>query len=282
MFATAGPLAAQDSAACRTRLVSYVQRAHVTPEYFLDASSANGGRLSYFGAVHSTDVSDAQFKRLQEAWQKLRPTVAFYEGPRRSEAATFEETVREFGESGAVRFLAARDGARIERLEPDPVAETKAMMQLFPADQVKLFYVMRETARLRDRRGLHGAELEDAIDRLLQQAHALFADAWGEPWGIAELAAAYHKYWSTPASWLDAPSDWFDPMKTSAQTGGVFTNEINTASSEFRDRHMYDVLLREVLKGERVFAVVGRDHLPAQIAALRCALAQPVPASAVH
>ena len=48
---------------------------------------------------------------------------------------------------------------------------------------------------------------------------------------------------------------------------------INAASSEARNAHMYRVLSRAALSGERVFAVVGRNHVPMQAEALRCALA---------
>lgn len=48
---------------------------------------------------------------------------------------------------------------------------------------------------------------------------------------------------------------------------------INAASSEARDVHMYRALARAALSGEKVFAVVGRNHVPMQAEALRCAIA---------
>jgi len=47
---------------------------------------------------------------------------------------------------------------------------------------------------------------------------------------------------------------------------------INAASSEVRNLHMYRVLARAALSGEKVFAVVGRNHVPMQAPALACAL----------
>ena len=89
---------------------------------------------------------------------------------------------------------------------------------------------------------------------------------------IEALDVAYRKYWSEPAQWWLAPAQWFAPGKSSAETGGRFTNEINTMSSEYRDLHMYRVLAKAALEGNRVFAVVGRNHVPMQEPALRCAL----------
>ena len=71
---------------------------------------------------------------------------------------------------------------------------------------------------------------------------------------------------------ISAPSAWFDPAADDAVTGGRFMAAINAASSEVRDVHMYRVLARAARSGERVFAVVGRNHVPMQAEALRCAL----------
>ena len=261
--------------ACQDRIVAFADRpALASPEYFLAVNAAGGGRLTYFGAEHSSDPAHAQFAALETEWTKLRPTVVFYEGPARGEAATAEETIRQFGESGLARFLGRRDGARIERLEPDPRAEAAHVLQRFPPDQVKLFYVLREISRLRERRGLTPEQLQGAAAQMLQQINGMMPDLAGVVGDVDELAAAYRRTWSEPADWWRAPARWFDPGKTSAETGGVFTNEINRASSEFRDVNMYQAILREVRKGERVFAVVGRDHVAAQAPALRCALGE--------
>lgn len=275
LLACATPaLHAQDfPAACADHVVSFAARpALATPEYRLELAAQGGGRLLYFGAEHASDPAHPQFAAIESAWGGLRPTVVFYEGPARGEAGTAEETIRRFGESGFVRFLGRRGGARIERLEPDPRAEAAHVLERFPAEQVKLFYLLRETARLRDRRGMAEPELRAAAEQMIARMAELFPEIAGEVRSTAELETAYRRYWTEPADWWMAPSEWFDPGRTSAETGGVFTNEVNRASSEFRDRHMFEAVAREVLRGERVLAVVGRDHVAAQSPALRCAI----------
>lgn len=258
---------------CAARIVPFADRGAVaSPEYALDLSPAGGARLLYFGAEHASDPTHPQFAGIESAWAEVRPTVVFYEGPVRAEGASAEETIRQFGESGFVRFLAKRDGARIERLEPDPRAEAAFVLERFTPEQVKLFYVLREVARLRERRGLSEPQLRAAVEQMLVQIGAMFPELAGVAGTVDALEAAYRRHWSEPAEWWRAPSAWFDPARASAETGGVFTNEVNRASSEFRDRHMFEALAREVRAGERVFAVVGRDHVAAQAPALRCAL----------
>jgi hypothetical protein len=72
---------------------------------------------------------------------------------------------------------------------------------------------------------------------------------------------------------LAVPDRWLDPERTSAERGSLFFNDVNRASSMFRDEFMYDQLAAALqVSGARVFAEVARDHIPAQAAALRCVL----------
>lgn len=231
-----------------------------------------GGSLLYYGASHSRDPQHPQFAEINARWTQARPTVAFYEGPRRPVADSEDETIRRFGESGLVRWLAQRDGVRVERLEPEVQEEVDHLLREFPPEQVKLFFVLREACRLRDVEHLGQKELSQAVASLLARASSL--KGIGQVIAsVDELEAAYSRHWSEPPNWWQAPNHWFDPMLT--DTGGRFTNEVNRASSHFRNLHMYRRLSAEVLGGQRVFAVVGRDHVPMQMPAIDCKLKLP-------
>lgn len=257
-------------ARCSQKLVSYVDWPKVqNPKFLLDITSPRG-RLYYFGAQHSADPAHSQFAEIEKIWGEVKPTMAFYEGPNRPIAATAEETIKLAGESGFVRFLATRGNIPFVSLEPSPAEEAAYIMKKYSPEQVMLFYVLRETTRLRDRRKLSEEELKKAVAQLLGQASRMKGFENVIP-NIDALDAAYRKYWSVPAEWWQAPAAWFDPLRSSAETGGRFTNEINAMSSEYRNLHMYRVLAKAVVEGNRVFAVVGRNHVPMQEPALRCA-----------
>jgi hypothetical protein len=272
LLAFAAPALAQhaDLHVCLDHVVPY------TPGQPVYADSAfgllldgPGGALHYVGAEHSSDPGHAQFAAIEAAFAAFRPTVVFYEGPERPLEETAEGTIRSFGESGYARFLARAAGVPVARLEPDPAEEFGAVGGTVGMEQGTLFFVLREAARLRDRRGLTGAELDAAIASLLERAAAV-----GLPVAsLDSLEAAYHRHFTTPADWRDAPAAWFDPFADDAATGGQFMAAANRASSDFRNRHMTRVLAAAARGGGRVFAVVGRNHVPMQAAALRCALA---------
>lgn len=264
-------LAAAHAAAnpCTDRLVPY-STTIARPEYQLTLATG-AGQLTYIGARHASDPLDPQFAEIEKQWNAQRPDIAFYEGPNRPVPGDRIDAIRQTGESGFVRWLAARDGVALGRLEPDPKDETAYLLQHFTPEQVGLFFTLREAARLRERRNMGEAEIARAIDGLLERAAAMGLGAI--PFRTSsDVAQAYRRYWQEPAQWWQAPSRWFDPKATSTQTGGIFTNEVNARSSTFRNSHMVDRLSAAARKG-KVFAVVGRDHVAHQAEALRCVLA---------
>lgn len=226
-------------------------------------------RLVMIGASHSRDPAHPQFARIASEFAAARPTIAFYEGPDRGERATAEETIRETGESGYLRFLARAAGAQLRTLEPSPGEQFGMLAKAFPADRVLLFFVLRETVRLRDREKLSGEALDAAVAKLL--AHAAQA-APGLPFtDLAGLDAAAKRHWPD-RDWRAAEAKWIGPGADDARTGGVFIGAINRADSRNRDRHMVRILSEAVKAGERPFVVVGRNHVPMQAPALACAL----------
>jgi hypothetical protein len=269
---TADPAAV---AACESRLLVYEGWTEAPDtRWSLDLGAPGGGRLVYVGAEHSRDPTAPQFAAIETAFAEARPTVVFYEGPDRGLGADARDTIETRGESGYARWLAAQGGARVARLEPSPVDQLQALTARFPADQVMLFFVLREAVRLRDREHLSGAALDEAVARLLGQASGLAQAAGFEaPFSdLAGLEAAYRRHFADGPDWRAAPDYWFQPSADDAETGGRFMGAINAASSAFRNVHMYRVLSRATLDGERVFAVVGRNHVPMQAPALECAL----------
>jgi len=257
---------------CSKEIVPYQLRNKIqNPVFALDVASSNGGRLRYVGSRHSIDPTDPEFGEFEKAWNEFKPTMAFFEGGGHSVEATRDESIVKSGESGLVRFLAARDKVPAASLEPNRQDEVNYLLTKFSAEQVKLFYVLRVIQEDRVTYKQSEAQLQAALGPVLDR-FSKFKGLDTVVRNAGEFEAAYRRYWNTSPNWWEAPSAWFDPLVPSSRTGGVFTNEVNQASSFFRDINMYTVLTRATLEGKRVFAVVGRDHIPMQEPALRCAL----------
>ena len=264
-----------EGSACDSKLIAY-HNWKETPrtEWNLLLSTKNSGNLTYLGAHHSKDVSHPQFAQILNAWEKQSPTIAFFEGSDRGIGSTDTETIQKFGESGYVRYLAKVQGIKTQSLEPGPQDEVKYLLSLnkFTPEQIKLFFILREASRLRERNGMGEEQIKTIIAQVMEKANQMVPAFANVLPNVASLQPAYNKHWSVPANWWEAPAAWFTPGGDGEKTGGKFTNDINRHSSEFRDLYMYRLLTNAVLRGEKVFAVVGRNHVPMQAPAIKCAL----------
>lgn len=255
---------------CLDRIVPYREwprlEASGAAEWSLDLAGERG-RVVVLGVHHRDDPSDPQFAAIDRAWAALRPTVAFYEGPDRPIAETAAETIAKTGESGYVRWLARRDKVPVRRLEPEPEAELAYVSSRHPREDIFLFYILREVARLRDRKQVPIAALPQVVDALLAKGRergiAMFATR-------AEFETTYRERITTPVAWWDVPEWWFSPLPRADETA---MNRINRDSSEHRNRHMVEVMVAAARAGDRVFAAMGSNHVPMQAPALRCELA---------
>src|SRR5438552_16444589 len=80
--AAAFPQSSAQIQRCSTELVRYPERNTIhNPIFSLDLATSIGDRLVYIGARHTNDPADPQFVDIEKAWNDVKPTVAFYEGP---------------------------------------------------------------------------------------------------------------------------------------------------------------------------------------------------------
>ncbi len=265
----------QPLGACFARMPDYATWREAPNQQWDYHWAGERGAVTLFGAEHSRDPAHPQFARLEEAFRTAAPTLVFYEGPDRGEAANVEETIRSAGEPGWLRFAAKRAKVAIRTLEPNPQQQLGMLIREFPIDQVLLFFVLRDAAIRRERDGLTAAALDAATTALLHRARLMAgAGNIALPFtDIAGLETAAARYWPG-RDWRTLPRSWFTPGSNDAATGGQFVGANNRADSRNRDRNLVAHIVEAVQGGERVFVVIGRNHVPMLAPALDCALAR--------
>ena len=265
---------ARDSLArCKALVISQMDAARDRKRPFhLDLQGAEGTHLVYVGVRHTYDPTDTQFVSMSAAWNALQPTIAFYEGPVGSAGDSADAAVRRGGEPGFLRYLARKGGIPAQSLEPTRAAEVDALSKTFSPEQLIMFFSLRIVNEIRTRQHAAGRALDSAFALALVDTHRRAPRLASALPDTTALRAAFARVFPNLDP-LFVPDRWFDPEHTSAETGSVFFNEVNRASSLFRDEYMFEQLAAALhLPGARVFAEVGRDHIPAQAAALRCVL----------
>jgi hypothetical protein len=223
--------------------------------------NSRGGVLLYFGAAHSFDPTNSQFAQIEQEWKTFNPDIAFTEGGLPPLAVNRDEAIRNAGEPGFVRFLAARDNVPTTTLDPSRAQEVAALSGGFSREQIKLFFLLRTVSQYVQRGGTAGLAME--VDRVLGIFGAT-PGLSGSPRTIDDLRAAYERYFPGAGGYEEVSASWFDPVAT-----GTFLNEISRASSDYRDEYMVRLLVQHAADRQRVFAVVGGSHVVMQEAALR-------------
>ncbi|SRR5258708_25064265 len=245
----------------------YVRKSHPVP-YILRLSSGKG-RLLYFGAKHTYDPNDAEISQIEDSWLKLKPEVAFFEGADPEAAPAIVKSRAEIGRNGEpsfVLFLAYRNKVPVHSLEPTQRAEIALLLKRYSAEEVKIFYVLRQVAEFRNSK--HDETL-DAYTRGVLACLSATPELQGAPRTNADLKVISARLFPQLADWREVPQEWFDPARTQTVT---YLNEVSRRLSEFRDRHMVMLLNEQLAQGKRVFAVVGASHVVMQERALRAAM----------
>ena len=221
------------------------------------------GSLHYVGAQHLDDANHSQFADIKNKWNAFKPTLAFYEGPDRGIADSEKLTIEKFGESGYVRYLAKELQIPTKSLEP-PITDLYAyLVSKYPQNKVDMYMLSKEAMRLRTRKGLNKDEITAELTKMLSMVTKMLGKETAIK-TINQLAAVLNKLLGK-RSHGGSPANWFDPQEKEIR----ITNQLAVLSTEYRDVYMVKVLSENINNGEKVFAVVGRNHVPLQIKAIK-------------
>jgi hypothetical protein len=236
-------------------------------DYQKDGKSA---ALLYQGAEHLDDPRHNQFEKIRTRFEKFKPAVVFFEGPDRGIASSDTATIRQFGESGYARWLAKQAGLPVLTLEPSFADLYGYLLSKYPQEQVDLYMYMRETSRLFHRKKMNKEQVMKVITQMMETVPAMTVENKPLLVSLPMVETAYKKYFTSSIEWWQVPQNFFDPAKTGSTAH--FTNELAALSSAYRNISMVQKLAEQVNAGKRVFAVVGKNHVPLQAAALDCAI----------
>lgn len=231
--------------------------------YVLRIDDPSGGSLLYFGARHTKDFDDPQIEAISSAWDSFSPTLALLEGRLGYGLGGARFAVQQFGEPGLVYALARRDDVEVYSIEPDALDQARALADATDREAAAAMLTMRFVWS-NSPRPYSDAVLEAGLSkRAIGVLDGVFADA-----------EAFDRFWR--ARWLGELGDWreLSDERMIPRRGRTELEQVWAIDTELRDEHMTRVLVEKVRAGERVFAVIGRSHVPVQEPALRALLPQ--------
>ncbi len=204
-----------------------------------------------------------QLRQIEAYWEAFKPTLAYCEGAIWPLEETRDAAVEKYGEQGLLRFLAHRDGVRFECLDPSRAEQALFLKQYFQAIEIKIYFVLIQ-AIIEQRRGAKtsSAAYTEGILHTLSGL-PLFRDHLTTQ---VEFERALNKFFPEIKDWKKIPCSYFYRIEK-----GQFLAAIHAKRTVYRDEYMCGQLLKSLKKGERVFALVGRNHVINQNLTLRLA-----------
>jgi|GEM_PF-720962 len=233
--------------------------------YLLELENASGGKLFYYGSYHTKNPDDKQIAEIQKRWKEFQPTVALCESRLGFYVGGLRGGVGMFSEPGAVFALARRDCIPVYTLEPTWEHELQSVLEDFEKQDVATFYFLRRFTSERN------SSDEDSInamsEKLLKKrmSRPLLKGAFSD---LKEFDAYWKKnYEKESGDWRTIPNEALWPNK---DPGLLHAMAFKTNS--VRNKHMANVIIELVNRGERVFAVCGGSHVVTQEPVLSAAI----------
>lgn len=267
-FLPVGIALAIAACAARNDLMTYeeFQALDFVEPHIINLCAKSGpGAVVYFGSKHTNQPADSQIRMIEETIDRFRPDMVLTESvvPDMS-GMEREQVIRSYGEPNFAAWLAKTKGIHTESVDPPRNAEVEYLLNEagYNVAQLKLFYTLRQVAQSQGTP--LPVSIEEAVTRRLQNLATRGLP--GKPETIAEFDAEVRRYLPHLADWRTITREYFYPGR---QNPHYFTNDIQTASNNFRDRFQARRIIELVNGGRRVFAVAGSSHAVIQEPVLR-------------
>ncbi len=228
--------------------------------YVLELGSGKGGLL-YYGAYHTIDLENSEIAEIEEKWTAFRPTLALSEGSLWPLEKTREEAISKHGEQGLLRYLANRDLVSIECIDPPLLLQARHLRNFFSAGEIKLYLILRQA---RVNRMLGGNSDIDTYVRELIPVLEFYRTFRFPPRRMYDVESMIRETYPELENWRRIGDEYFFNKEK-----GKFLPQIHRQLTAYRDQHMIGTLIKNVRKGNKVFAVVGRRHVITQEPVLR-------------
>lgn len=215
--------------------------------------------LIYYGARHSFDTADPMFDDIERRFTAMRPTIAFNEGGDPPALSDRDEAIRNYGDSGFLRYMAKTHGVEAQNLDLPPEHESRILRSKYTKPQVLLFYVVRQLGTYNNMPD--PPDFDTYFDEFMQSCGRSL-EMHDASWEIVNTE--FERTFGEPLIPERIGRDYSDPVPDEN-----LTQRIARDSSIARDQYMVDKLVEALHRHKRVFAVMGASHVVMQEQALR-------------
>lgn len=230
----------------------------------------DGQDLVYFGAEHSNDPNNEQFRLMEKLWNEIlhkhsrENIISIFEG-----SGVFkinlskEESILRFGESGFIAYLGNKSGVQVFGFEPNRGDIMKELIEKY--DKENCFYQHIAQLILQWNRYLRKPDFENYINRFIKRDEK--ETGWGNfDFSLSNIKVIHEKLFNTTFDEND--KDFFSKIVDPSKNIGII-NEITRRVSLIRNINIVQGISGEWKKGNSIFVVYGSGHAVIQEPALK-------------
>lgn len=252
----------------------YSKIKHKRPYFYSIEFKPTKQILYYFGAEHKKDLNHPQFELLQKKWQEFVQKnqesgvkiISFFEwNIPKNYQSTLEESVKKYGEAGAILFLSNKAGFPSIRVEPTIEYEAGELLKEFSKEEIFYFYISRMIGS-RKRMSMK-QDLEKTIKLGIERYSSLLSTLWKDfDFSFKSFKKIHRHYFNKDLQKDD--EDFFAEITSPMLNNSKF-NEIARKSSTIRNIFILNHIEEFWQKGYSIFVVYGASHAVMQEDAIK-------------
>lgn len=221
----------------------------------------NGQVLYFFGARHTNDSKDEQFAYIQNFFEEFLSVakgtkIMFVEGVTRKIPQEYNEAINQYGESGAVQWLAREVNINVIRPEPSDDEQRGLLCASFNHQIVAYSIIIQNLTGWF--RHISQISFNEAIIRVLNR-EAKFSNIYGfvpdKLWFDDQHKKLFGEQRLEDKNFLDSVSD--------PRRGDTLVNSIIAFRTKIRNQYLLSAINEAWKSGKSIFIVYGSGHLVA-------------------
>lgn len=219
-------------------------------------------KMVFFGAKHSTDITDDQFDQLEREWENFLegpksgkdPYIVAVEGNKRALQKTKNEAIEISGEAGLITFLANRENIKTECAEPNVSDIMKSLSKNYSHEELLYFYFVSKLKHLyRRKNDISYDDLVGILETLKQQLD--FDDL---EYSMHTIATIHRKHFNFYFN--HNHRNFISDLSVPYEEYGAFTNKIAVDRDSYRNNYLLDFIENLWKNSKSLFIVFGSSH----------------------
>ncbi|KPU46078.1 hypothetical protein OXPF_01880 [Oxobacter pfennigii] len=221
----------------------------------------NNKKLLFYGSNHSNDIDSPMFKDIEKNFNRIKPQVVLVEGDFNAiKYADMYEAI-EKGESAYVSYLAQQKDIPLQSVEPSMRRQYDILLEKYSKEDVLLMYVLRQLYQFQRESSVQNMDFEQKLERYLDVMANQGFPFSSEEILLKKVLALLKEHLNADidsSNWMDI--NYYDLIYRS----GTKLNRIYSEVLNIRNQHLLSVIEDSLNKYDRVFVIMGADHVKTQ------------------